>query len=82
MAHSQIISRDIMCDVVDQLCEEGNFKELVQCDQLKVGNAFCTEFRRWWAVWQGTVCAILDRDLALPVGVRKPVLEWEVVTIW
>lgn len=46
----KIISGDFVCDVVDKLREEGNFEQLVQCNQLEVSDSLCTEPRRWGTV--------------------------------
>lgn len=81
MTHPEIIARDLVCDVVDKLCEEGDLEQLIQCDELEIGDTLSAERGRRWPIWQCTMCAILDGDLAVSVWVWESILEWKVVTI-
>lgn len=56
----ELEARDIVCDVAEQLSEEGDLEQLVEGDEFKTGLGICRDRGGRRAIRECAVCLLLD----------------------
>lgn len=69
------IASHVGSDVQEQLVEVGDLEQLVERDQLQVGDALLADKRRRRSVWQGATRILLDFRQLLLAGVGQSIRQ-------
>ena len=73
----ELIARYIVGDILDELGEEGDFKNFVKSDKLQVGKAVSADIGGWSCIRERSLSLNLDVFQRIIAGIWKTILEWK-----